>query len=61
MERKKKAILRFLVILLIPQNSTEGPCIKLCVYSIDKIYTNLRIDFTEFLWDAFSGIINKIE
>lgn len=58
---KKKIIPRFLIILLIQQKSMGGPCIKVCVDAVDKIYTNLRIHFTELHWDAFTGIVNKID
>lgn len=38
-----------------------GPGIKVRVDAVDKIYTNLRIHFTELHWDAFTGIANKID
>lgn len=61
MGKKKKIIPRLLIILLIQQKSMGGPGIKVRVDAVDKIYTNLRIHFTELHWDAFTGIANKID
>jgi len=57
----KKKIPRFLVIVLIQQKYMRGPCIKVCVDAMEKIYTNLRIHFTELHWDDFTGIVHKID
>lgn len=56
----KKIIPRFLVIQLTPQKSLGGPGIKVCVEIVDNFYANLRIHFTELLWDAFMALPIKL-